>query len=295
MARIRLRPRHAIVALGALGLLALQPALARANLEDGHPEWYGNNKLVSLESRVGVVQWGPVRLESVALGEEIECVWLGFGYVNNEGTPAFGKGQIEGWAGQGDARAAGSAANRECHYNKAGVVSPVESWMTDEPRQVFEPVQGSRKTPLSVPWNFELLCVEHEAVESALVRIGVPTGAPSPPAECKSEAARAEEIAGEESRREACFATTVPEGCIKVNTVVPDLGLEEILEGSLEFNYVNGFTNGLHPSTVKQPEGEADHGQLHLRSAFASTSTFTSFGESEKNVGFGALQLITAK
>jgi hypothetical protein len=64
MVRIRLRPRHAIVALGALGWLALQPALAQANLEEGHPEWYGNNKLLSFESRVGVMQWGVVELIS---------------------------------------------------------------------------------------------------------------------------------------------------------------------------------------------------------------------------------------
>src|SRR6516162_3154848 len=108
-----------------------------------------------------------------------------------------------------------------------------------------------------MPWNFELLCVEHEGVRSALVRLGLPNGAPSPPSECKSEAARAEEVAGEESRREGCFATTVPEGCIKLNLVIPLLGLERIVEGSLQVKYTNGFSNGLHPSgwTLENPVG----------------------------------------
>jgi hypothetical protein len=52
-----------------LAMLALQPELAQANLEEGHPEFYGNNKPLSLESRVGAMQWGPVKLENEALGE----------------------------------------------------------------------------------------------------------------------------------------------------------------------------------------------------------------------------------
>jgi hypothetical protein len=222
--------------------------------------------------------------------------------VSNAGAPAFGKGQIEGWAGTGDALERLGEYRRKCRFVKSGVLSETEQWVTDELRVEgsFEPpVQGSRKTPLTVPWNFELLCVENEGLKSALVRIGVPNGAPPPPAECESEAARAEEVAGEESRREGCFATTVPEGCMKLTEVVWQLGLEHIYEGALQLKYANGFANGLHSSTWVS-EGGAAAGKLHLRGNVAATFhvaplDFNDGPSVAKIVGFGAMQLITAK
>jgi hypothetical protein len=278
----------------------MQPAVAQANLEEGHPEWYGNNKLVSLESRMGVVQWGPLRLQEVNGEREIECAAHSFGYVTNEGTPTFGKGRILAWGAAGDATAEGRETIRSCFFYCCGGTAEVEGWMTDE-SAIFEPPEGSRKTPLSVPWNLELLCVEHEGVKSALMRIGVPNGAAAPASECKTETARAEEIAGEETRREACFAVTVPEGCMKVNVVGIQLGLEQVTEGSLQLKYTNGFTNGLHPSAWTS-EGGAAAGQLHVRGNFASAWHVVPLGNAHtrgpstaKSVGFGGLQLVTVK
>jgi hypothetical protein len=307
--RIRLKPRHAIVALGALGSLALHPALAEANLEEGRPEWYGNNTRLTATSRTGVVQWGELNLVhefTPAEGGGERRIGCGdarsFGYLTNEGTPAFGKGQILAWQASGGTGA--TSGDRSCRWEQSGVEGAFETWLTDEPEvggSNFEPpVEGGRKTPLSVPWNIELLCVEREGVKSALIEIGVPDGASAPASECKTETARAEEIAGEEERRKGCFATTVPEGCIKLNAVQPLLAFEQILEGSLQLKYKNGFTNGLHPSTWEY-EGGAAAGQLHWVGHFAwafhlAPAPFANSPPNlAKNVGFGALQLITVK
>jgi hypothetical protein len=268
--------------------------LAQANLEEGHPEWWSNDKLLG-ESRMTVTQWGPLNLEGE--GElEVECDARSFGYITNEGAPAFGRGQILSWRDSGEVNVDGSEVKRACNLREPGVEAPSEAWVTAEPA-----VEGVRKAPLSVPWNFELLCVEAEGVKSALIRIGIPNGAPPPSAECKSNAARAEEVAGEESRREGCFATTVPEGCIKVNLIAPADGSEFILEGSLQTKYKNGFVNGLHASRWEF-EGEGVAGQLHQSGNFARAFHVATQGiqhnhESSyvKNIGFGGLQLIRVR
>jgi hypothetical protein len=77
---------------------------------------------------------------------------------------------------------------------------------------------------------------------------------------------------------------------VKVNIIVPTLGLEQIFEGTQQPIAKNGITNGLHPSTWEFT-GPAV-GKLHLKGVFTTTGT-TSGGV--KEVGFGSLQLITAK
>jgi hypothetical protein len=280
-----------------LAVLALQPGLAEANLEEGHPEFYSNNVRVAPGSRVGTEQSGVLYMVTEGSpgaqnAAELQCNWLGFGYVTNEGTPAFGKGQLLSWQATGDILRVGGPMNW-CKYIQQGIEGEVDMVrMTDEPL-----VEGRREAPLSVPWNFELVCVEREGVKSALIRIGVPNNAPAPAPGCKTEAARGEEIAGEEERREGCFATAVPEGCIKLNVVVPFL-FERILEGSLELPYKNGFANGLHPSTWTFEGGPAN-GQLHERGVFQYIYRLEASATAKeavvKNVGFGGLQLVTMK
>jgi hypothetical protein len=127
-------------------------------------------------------------------------------------------------------------------------------------------------------------------VTHPLLTLGVAPGAAAESAECKSEAERATEIEKEETERKGCFATTVPEGCIKFNLVVPSLGLEERFEGTQQPKITNGITNGLHPTALTW-EGAA-LGKLHLNGTFATTAALSG---SAKAIGFGSIQLITAK
>jgi hypothetical protein len=260
------------------------PIKALSGLEAGHPELYSNNVRMTA-SHVGQTGWGPIKLVSETLGTEIECVNLGFGFSDNEGTPAFGHGAILGWDAAGNATSAGASLNRTCKFLKSGVTGEAEAWATDEPA-----VETVRKAPLTVPWNVVVECTEAEATKKVLVRIGIPNGAAAPTAACKTETERGTEIAAEEEARTGCFATTVPEGCVKVNIIVPTLGLEQIFEGTQQPLAKNGITNGLHPSTWEFT-GPAV-GKLHLKGVFTTTGT-TSGGV--KEVGFGSLQLITGK
>jgi hypothetical protein len=260
------------------------PIHAASSLEAGHPELYSNNVRLTT-SKLGTSGWGPIKLVSEVLGTEIECVNVGFGTANNEGTPAFGKGQILGWDASGDATTGGTEARRSCKFKKAGVEGEAEAWATDEPA-----VETVRKTPLSVPWNVELMCNEAEATKKPLVRIGIPNGAAAPAAACKTEAERTTEIANEETERKGCYAEVVPEGCVKVDIIVPVLGLEQIFEGTQQPSAKNGFTSGLHPSAWEFV-GTAV-GKLHLKGVFATTGTTSG---KILEVGFSALQLVTAK
>jgi hypothetical protein len=279
--------RAFLPALAVVAVLGLAPATAMATQETGNPELYSNGVRIGT-SKVGQVGWGPIKLVSATLETEIECVNLGFGSANNEGTPAFGSGQLLGWDASGDATSAGgiSETSRTCLFTKSGVVGHAEAWATDEPA-----VETTRKSPLTVPWNVKLQCYEAEAVKHAVVRIGIPNGTAAPTAECPTEAVRGEQITTEETERKGCFATTVPEGCVKVDIIVPALGLEQIFEGTQQPAATNGFTNGLHASEWKFND-PVMLGKLHLKGVFATVGTTTGV---VKEIGFGSIQLITAK
>jgi hypothetical protein len=252
-------------------------------LRAGVPEFFNNNVQLTLGSTPGFVAWGPLKFSSEALGAEWECVNLGFGRVYNEGIPPVGKGQIMAWSAQGDASAGGVETRRSCKFKKAGVEGEPEAWVSDEPA-----LEGARKTPLNVPWNLQLVCVENEGVASALVRIGIPSGAPTTTG-CRSEAQEAAAIAKEENERNGCYAIEVPEGCVRMDVVAPAIGLEASFEGTFDPKMRDGFANGLHPSTWELNGGP---GLLHLRGTFATTSAVSG---ATKMVGLGSLQLITAK
>jgi hypothetical protein len=129
---------------------------------EGPLHLYSNN--VQMTTRqVGFVEWGPLKLVSETMGAEVECVNMGVGYLNNEGTPTTRHGTIESWNGQGDATAMGTEARRTCQYKQSGV-SAAEAWVTDEP-----PLHGSTRTgPLSPSTNLEVACAEGEGHEEGL-------------------------------------------------------------------------------------------------------------------------------
>jgi hypothetical protein len=266
-----------------IGVLTLTPVSAQANFEEGRPETYTNNVRMTT-SPVGFNGWGPIHWASEALGTNIECVQLYFGHLNNEGVPTFGTGQILGWTAQGDASTGGVGARRSCKFTKTGVEGEPEAWVTDEPS-----IETVRNVPLSMPWNMRFECVEIESSKFPLVRVGLPTGAPGRPAACETEAQRAAQIEKEETERTGCYATTVPEGCVKLTWVVPALGIEETFEGSEQPRWKSAFTSGVHPSFLEF-EG-ASVGKLHLHGSFSTTAV-----PSGDNVVHGfVMQLITVK
>jgi hypothetical protein len=257
---------------------------AYATAEEGHPEWYSNNVRLTT-NHVGFTTWGPMHFSSESLPEELECENLGFGYFNNEGTPAFGRGQIDGWTAQGNETTGGTEVSRTCRVHPIAGREPEEGWITDEPA-----VETTRNVPLSVPWNVEVLCVESEGTKKALVRIGLPTGTANPSPGCKAQSERAQEIEAEETARTGCYATTVPEGCMKIDVAIPAYGTEQIFQGALNAVMNNGFTSGLHPSSWEF--SGITEGKLHLKSAFSFTAaTFSKY----LVTGTSALQLITNK
>jgi alpha-tubulin suppressor-like RCC1 family protein len=255
---------------------------------------YSNNVQMTTR-RVGFVAWGPLKFVSETMGAEVECVNMGFGYLNNEGTPTTGHGAIESWNGQGDASSMGTETRRTCQYKQSGI-SAAEAWVTDEPplRESEPPGLGrTRTTPLSQPTNLEVSCDLGEVGKNALVRIGILSSLARPPASCETEAERGEEITKEEAERVGCYKAASerpPEGCVGFTIVVPAMAEEFGVYGTLQPRLRNGFTNSLHPSSWLF-EGVAV-GALHLLGNFADR--FVPSGES-KLVGFGSLQLIIAK
>jgi hypothetical protein len=292
MVELRRTLGRVLLVAAPLCALALQPGMANATIQEQTPEFAINNKTLGL-APAGFVMWGSLRLQTPQPELEISCVNLGFGQVNNEGPPLVGHGQILSWVAQGH-EPPGSPAPDACSFKKTGVEGEPEAWMTDEPDEPG--LDTSSRVPLTVPWNLQLVCSEEEFERHVLVRIGVPTGAAAHLPSCKTDQERAAEIEAEEKERTGCYATRVPEGCIKADFVVPALGLEMVFEGTQEPVLFNGFTNGLHPSvweftspTSHSPP--ATLGQLRLKNAYTTAALMLG---RLKMVGWG-LQLIAVK
>jgi hypothetical protein len=251
-------------------------------LAAGDPVFYSGSLRLS-GARIGVISLGPIKFASAALGAEWECVGLGFGNVGNEGSPPIGTGQILSFSAQGDISALGTEARRSCKFKKAGLEGEPEAWITDEPT-----LETTRKTPLSVPWNLQLVCVENEGAQLPLVKIGIPNGLPASSG-CHNEAEAAAAQAKEEEERKGCYATSVPEGCVKLDMLAPALGLEAVFEGSVLPKVLDGFSTGLRPSSLEYTGGLA---KLHLHGGFANTALASG---TSKLVGFGGMQLIWAR
>jgi hypothetical protein len=253
-------------------------------LEGGHPEIYTDRLRLLETSHNGLVGWGTLQFASAALETEVSCVNFGIGSAWNEGKPAVGRGEILSWHASGNTNILGGEPSRECAFKRAGSET-AEAWVTDEPA-IFE---VGRSGPQSVPWELQLLCVENEGVKVGLAEIGIPKGTPLSTG-CKTSAEEAAAVEKEEEERTGCYANTVPEGCIKVNLVVPSLGIEAVFEGTQRPKVVDGFVNGLHPS--RWSFSGPTLGKLHLRGVYADVMAAS--GE-VKVSGFNALQLITVK
>jgi hypothetical protein len=270
---------------GAGGTLAEIPILPPQGEHIEHPEMY-TNSIGMTTSHVGLIGWGPFKLAARGLGEEVECVAQGFGTSWNEGSPGVGHGQVLSFGAAGDATSVGTEASRSCKF-KQGTSEGLEAWVTTAPALNERRQSGA----LSVPWNTQLVCIARlEEVLAPSLEVGIPNGAPTTTG-CHGEAEQAAANAKEEEERRGCYSTTVPEGCIKVNVVVPAAAQELVFEGTLRPDWRNGFTTGVKPSVVEL-SGAADEGTLRLAGAFATSAAVTGRADA---IGFGSIQLLTAK
>jgi hypothetical protein len=271
------------VACNGAGSTLAQIPHAKNSEQFEHPEMYSNNIRLGT-GHVGVIDWGPLKLVAATLGEEGECVGFGFGSTWNEGSPGVGRGQVLSFGAAGDATAAGGETRRSCKF-KQGTTEGLEAWVTTASALS----EGKQGPPLSVPWNTALSCVEIESTPRALLEVGTPNGAPATTG-CVTEAEQVAANAKEEEERRGCYATTVPEGCIKVNVVVPAAAQELVFEGTLRGIWRNGFTSGIKPSELAfQSE---TMGKLHLAGTFGTTATVSG---GLKMPGLGTIQLMTEK
>jgi hypothetical protein len=291
-----MRSRKSFSGIGGLSLamtlvvlaVVLAPESANANLAEGHPEAYSNGVRMTT-SKGGFAGRGTIHWVSEALGANIECVQVLWGFQHNEGTPAFGQGQILGWTAQGDATIAGAEPRPSCKFTKTGLEGEPEAWITDEPA-----LEAGHRVPLSVPWNIRDVCSEEESTKRALVRIGVPSGAPPPTVGCATQPERTAEIEKEEAARVGCYAEVVPEGCVKLTWLVPSLGLETTFEGSEQPRWQNGLGSPAHFSDWQFLEGTS---KLHLHGAFSTTADFPTApgGGGQADVTGFSQQLLWAK
>jgi hypothetical protein len=83
-----------------------------------------------------------------------------------------------------------------------------------------------------------------------------------------------------------------PEGCVQVNMIAPEAGVEQTFQGTLEPRVVNGAHNCLSPSRAEL-RGTEERSAYHLESDFgpALASTMAPI----KECGFSALELTRLK
>ncbi len=283
--------------LVAVAMLALGPALARAELKKGDPELYSNGILIGTGEAGGVPQigYGDIEFESGQIpGGFFECTTLGMATGYNAGTPARGVGQILAWTAAG--HAAGEThgeVSSECR-GFGGVV-----WATDEAPIEAESAGEATRGALTTPWNVEADCGTRTGEKVPVVKIGVPTSRTESERKaaeeraCKTEAAEATEVESEVAKKEGCYRSRPsPAGCIAFLWVAPSLGYEVGFAGTLRARAVNGVGNGLDQTRWEFQGGK--FGELQCTFPIGCTAKLVTFGE-VKQQGFEAAQLITVK
>jgi hypothetical protein len=312
--------------LPAFAVLLIGPAVAQASLATGSPQFFNNN--VKIAENMSFTEGPPAASLLDIHGEmlftspketsEVECVDVSWGqawnaFLMNPLEMSRGHGLIQGWWASGHIpgiHATVPPVSSKC-YSKQRETVGMEAWVSAERVSEESASMNPLKKNLSTPWRFEALCGEREASpETTIIKIGIPFPDPEYPDRCETEAEELKEIKEEiegvtiEGRvpcynKETTAVLQAPPGCIKVNIVVPGLGLESHYEGTLRAVMLNGVKNGLSPSRWEfrgEPEGE-----LHLLGSAPGFAGVLDFVTSTlKNVpqhpiGFGASELFTAK
>ena len=264
------------------------------------PRWYRNLSIIGT-NHVPIIGFGQITVSSVKHQLSIECVNLMTGFVWNEnkestGTRAYGF--INTWWASGHAPTTENGElSTKCRMSGESA-SGREGWLDAEPplqgvtqqgevcidkaktglgecpipagepnaeREDVKVVTGLSREALSTPWNMELIPKENGLRISA--RIGVPS-----------------------EKGHSCSESPAPPGCIRMSVVVPSLGWQLPLEGSLEPTLLIGAGNALTPSSFEF-EGEKS-GTLHSSSSLLGGATITG---ADKFLGANNQEMISAE
>jgi hypothetical protein len=323
----------AFVAAGAVGIVV--PA-AQGSPE--HPLLYVGGEKHKGGTKEPIVGWGTIKLTNRTLGF-IECVNLVYGDDVNETEPGSNPaterayGEILEWTGTSFSNSSGAELSGRC---KTG--NGLEAWAAVEPElektltHVMISTEGRETERLairqvrreipSVPWRGEargteisgtifnwvrtgIALTERTEVEAQEASVGIPTERrtgcyPQPPlTEIVHEP-------GFTTQRESELQVKrAPVGCIRVDIVAPELGIETPFQGTLEPEATNGAKNGLTPSkgefkggfvggpTEIPSERSSEKNEYYLQSAFGPGYTKTILAI--KELGFLHEELLTIK
>jgi hypothetical protein len=298
-------------------VLTLVPAAAQA--EEGPPPLGYANNVKLTTAHTPILANGKIDLESTILGE-VHCLntFAAYGWNEHEhgeaAKPERGIGEVVGW-GTSLCEAPKEVESLEAVYHKhitvtASAEMPLEKELqeaevcTEETKTLLSECKLAserrvanvpsivRRRVASLPWLVELIRGQRGEAKSTLEKVGVHAYGEAGTATAQNTACfPKEKFINPETLKEeerAAVFTKVPEGCVKVDIIFPQIPLEFIYYGTQELWGVNGFTNGLHPSKLEFKEP----GKL-----FSSEG-----GEGEGNTtgevrvfGNASVQLMTAK
>ncbi len=292
---------------GLLAVLAVSLSLA-SSASAASPEFLSNLRPPT-QGLTPVIAWGEMNLEvgGLAASENpIKCTYLLNGAVGNEA--GHGVGEIQGFSSTckpfNDCPLCegGEAPEKEGELpgEKAVYVSPELPFeeelregevCSEEGKKTLNLCPGPEERTTvkyikrlarrnSLPWKAQLISGVHAEEAANLFKLGA-TGSNCYPTEKAI-------VEGKEVERAARFET-VPAGCVAVNVIMPGIGFEDVLYGSLEPVFVNGFGNGLNASRLEFTEA----GKLQTSGATVGSEEGVFTGDLTL-VG-GERQLITAR
>jgi hypothetical protein len=281
----------ALIAAAAIPFAA--PQVVEASL--AHPRLVVSGEQTRPERKVPIVGWGTVRLTSRVL-PAIDCVNLFYGDLynatepggagNSEDVRAYG--EVLQWTATGHMNAIGGELSARCR------TSSFNAWAAAEPglEKQYERVtigegtesterlaikQVKRELP-SVPWNQEARGTEiggsntfflttgiagdrteRANVEAEEAQAGIPTEHrtgcyPQPPF---TEVVREPGVA--EPRETELALRSDPKGCVRIDIISPEVGIEEPFQGTLEPKVLNGARNCLSPMKWELEGTEEGH------------------------------------
>jgi hypothetical protein len=299
-----------LIAAGLVGCASatLAPALAQATIVEGHPQILDNGKILTTE-RIPLDIFGNLELGSPeetegGTGNAVECATVGLGTLYNATEPERnpsgqnGYGEIISWWANSHLRTSEhTERSSHCRFVEHGTNLGTEraAWLSPEPPLVEPKVEAEvcaqhkrllecltpnereteilirevRREPLSLPWEVELFSTEGVA----RVRMGAPNAA---------ERARG---------HKSCEQSPAPSGCMKLQVLVPELGVDESFEGSAEPKNFNGVRSGLSPSTWFF-EGKGHEPCLRLAS---NTEKCAFMRSPAKVIGYNNQELMTVR
>ena len=294
-----------LAACFALVVLVLAPAVAHA--EEPEPRWYSNRNELNA-THTPVTAWGKLSLQSQAVGK-ITCINVMAASVWNEGTVP--RGEFEGWGSDQCeapelekvydeifepyigkkitvfATAELPTLNQEreafaCKETEKEELQRIQKKLDECPnsseRESRSLISATRREETGFPWKFKVMNGTRNGEPAVVAQIGIPpTGQTCYPKE-----------QGEEGEVPAKWEA-VPQGCMRLDVIIPQIPVELVFYGTLTPTLLNGVKNGLSPSRFHFTPESGD-----LVSAQGSAPETEAEGEL-KFLASGGEQLVTAK